>query len=312
MNGTRNLTRRPRTSIAACALLLGVLVWALPAATAATKDRVQVGRPGQNATAAYPLGLYASVTLLPKYRALGRFDGESRNWAGPAYRASSGLGSESTLDWQVAFVRAGSAAAAARGALSQAWPVAERPQVRIPHRVGARVVGSIPAAAQLTKAPGDNNAQYESVLAFPLCGGLFATASFSLLSPGADYASGPDDAFLVDGVPARQWNHGRALAALAQVALEGHLPLGRTTARAAGRAVTGTVRDCRGDAMAGIDVRLLSGRATVARTKAAADGSYRLVAPRPGTYRAEVAQTVTGKGGSGTRRDGRAASVTVR
>jgi len=312
MKGTRNLTRGPRTSTATCALLLGVLVGVLPAATAATKDRVQVGRPGQNATAAFPLGLYTSVSLLPKYRALGRFDGESRNWAGPPYRSSSGLGSASTLDWQVTFVRAGSAAAAARGALALDWPVAERPQVRVPHQVGARVVGAIPAAALLTKGPGDNNAQYESVLAFPLCGGLFVTASFSLLSPGSDYASGPDDAFLVDGVPARQWNHDRALEALAQVALEGHLPLGRLTARAAGRAVTGTVRDCRGDAMAGIDVRLLSGRAVVARTKAAANGTFRLSAPRPGSYRVEVAQTVTGKGGSGTRRDGRAAPVTVR
>jgi hypothetical protein len=64
--------------------------------------------------------------------------------------------------------------------------------------------------------------------------------------------------------------------------------------------------------MAGIDVRLLSGRAVVARTKAAANGSYRLTAPGPGAYRVEVALTVTGKGGSGTRRDSRSAAVTVR
>jgi hypothetical protein len=64
--------------------------------------------------------------------------------------------------------------------------------------------------------------------------------------------------------------------------------------------------------MAGVDVRLISGRATVARTKAAADGSFRLAVPRPGTYRVEIAQTVTGKGGSGTRRDTRSAAVTVR
>lgn len=296
------------------ALLVGLLGGAalLPAATAATKDRVQVGRPGQNATAGFPLGLYTSVTLLPRYRAVGRFDGESRNWEGPAYRSAGGLGSTSTLDWQVSFVRAGSAAAAARGALAASWPVAERPTVRIPHRVGTRVVGSIPAAAFLTKAPGENNAQFESALAFPLCRGLYATAKFALTSPTSEYASGPDDAFLVDGVPARKWNHDRALEALAQVALEGHLPAGRVTARAAGRAISGTARDCRGDAMAGIDVRLLSGRAIVARTKAAANGSYRLAAPRAGTYRVEVAQTVTGEGGSGTRRDSRPASVTVR
>lgn len=305
----KGTTRRFAATAATC-VLAGV---PLAAAVAATKDRVQVGRPGQNATAGYPLGLYTSVTVLPKYRALGRFDGESRNWAGPVYRAASGLGNRpATIDWQVTFVRAASASAAARGSLGQSWPVAERPQVRIPHRVGTRAVGSIPAAALLTKAPGDNNAQYESALAFPLCRGLFATAKFSLTSPGSEYGSDPSDTFLVDGTPAKTWNHDRALDALAQVALEGHLPLGRITARAAGRAVTGTVRDCRGDALAGIDVRLLSGRRAVARTKAAANGSFRLTAPGSGTFRVEVAQTVTGKGGSGTRRDSRTTAVTVR
>lgn len=306
MTGT---TRRLAATAAGC-LLAGLL---LATATAATKDRVQVGRPGQNATAGFPLGLYTSVMVLQKYRVLGRFDGESRNWAGPAYRAASGLGGRpSTIDWQVTFVRAGSAAAAARGSLAQPWSVAERPQVRVPHRVGTRVVGSIPTAAVLTKAPGDNNAQYEAALAFSLCRGLFATAKFSLLSPGSLYGTDPSDAFLVEGTPASTWNHDRALEALAQVALEGHLPLGRVTARAAGRAVTGTVRDCRGDALAGIDVRLLSGRTVVARTKAAANGTYRLASPRAGTYRVEIAQTVTGEGGSGTRRDARSAAVRVR
>lgn len=307
MSGTRNGGTTMRASMVG---LLAVLL--LPAATAATTDRVQVGRPGQNATAGFPLGLYTTVTVLPRYRALGRFDGESRNWEGPAYRSGSGLTGRSTLDWQVTFVRGGSAAAAARGALAQAWPVAERPSVRVPHRVGARVVGSIPVAALLTKGPGDNSAQYESVLAFPLCRGLFATAKFSLLNPGSVHTGDPSDVFTVDGTPAGAWNRARAVEALAQVGLLGHLPPGRVTARAAGRAVSGTIRDCRGDAMAGIDVRLVSGRATVARTQAAANGSYRLTAPGPGAYRVEVALTVTGKGGSATRRDSRAASVTVR
>ena len=299
----RNLTRRVLPVLLLCAVFL-------PAAMAAITDRVQVGREGQNATAGYPLGLFTSVALLPDYRALGRFDGESRNWQGPNWSDGS-LGGKSTLDWQVTFEPAGSAAAAATKALSQAWPVAERPRVRIPHRIGRRAVGSIPAAALLTKAPGDNNAQYESVVAFPLCRGLFATAKFSLLNPGSEYASDPANPFLIKGVATRKWNHDRALAALGQVALEGYLPPGRVTARAAGRTVAGTVRDCRGDAMAGIDVRLHRGSATVARAKAGADGSYRLTAPGPGTYRVAVALTVTGKGGSATRTDARAATVRV-
>ena len=312
MSSTRDLTRRPPAGTARYALLLALALFvvALPAATAATSDRVQVGREGQNATAGYPLGLFTSVTLLPDYRALGLFDGESRNWQGPNWGDGS-LGGKSTLDWQVTFAPAGSAAAAATKALSQAWPVAERPRVRIPHRVGRRAVGSIPAVGLLTKAPGDNNAQYESVVAFPLCRGLFATAKFSLLSPGAEYGGDPANPFLIKGGPTKKWNHDRALAALGQVALEGYLPPGRVTARAAARTVTGTVRDCRGDAMAGIDVRLLRGSATVARAKAAADGGYRLTAPGPGTYRVAVALTVTGKGGSATRTDTRAATVRV-
>ena len=313
MSNPTDLTRRPKVAATRSALLVALLAClvALPAATAATTDRVQVGREGQNATAGYPLGLFTSVTLLPDYRALGQFDGESRNWQGPNWGDGS-LGGKTTLDWQVSFGAAGSAAAAAAKALAQAWPVAERPRVRIPHRIGRRTVGSIPAVALLTKAPGDNNAQYESVVAFPLCRGLFVTAKFSLLNPVAEYATDPSDLFLVKGVPTRQWNHDRALAALGRVALEGYLPPGRVTGRAAGRTVTGTVRDCRGDAMAAIDVRLLRGSATVARTKASADGSYRLTAPGSGTYRVTVALTVTGKGGSATRRDVRSATVHVR
>lgn len=313
MSGTRNPTRRPWTGGTARALLLGLAACLIvPAATAAPTDRVQVGRPGQNATAGFPLGLYTSVELLPDYRAVDRFDGTSRDWVGPRYSSGS-LGGDSTIDWHVGFVRAASAVAAAEGTLGVfPWPIVERPQVRVPHRVGSRTVGSIPAAALLTKGPGDNNAQYQSALAFPLCRGLFATAKFSLLSPSSDHTGDPSKPFLVNGVPARQWNHDRAVEALAQVTLDGYLPAGRVTARAAGRAVRGTVRDCRGHAMPGIQVRLVSGRATVARTRAAANGSYRLTAPRPGRYRVQVALTVTGKGGSGTRRDARAATVRVR
>lgn len=296
------------------AFLLGLFacVVFLTPASGATADRVQVGRPGQNVTAGFPLAAFATVTLLADYRAVGRFDGESRNWQGPDYSAGS-LGGKSTLDWQMTFDAAGSAAVMARNALGgQAWPVAERPEVRIQHLVGKRSVGSIPAVALLTKAPGENNAQYVSVVAFPLCRGVFAAAAFSLLNPGSEYAADPSDQFLVKGVPARQWNHDRAIAALGQVALEGYLPLGRVTARPAGRSVRGAVRDCRGDPMAGIEVRLVRDDATVAHARAAADGSYRLVAPSSGTYRVTVSLTVTGKGGSGTRRDTRAATVRVR
>jgi hypothetical protein len=64
--------------------------------------------------------------------------------------------------------------------------------------------------------------------------------------------------------------------------------------------------------MAGIAVRLLRGKATVARGRAAADGSYRLRAPGPGTYRVAVGLTVSGNAGRPNHEDVRTATVTVR
>lgn len=296
----------------ATAFLLACLAF-VPAASAASKDRVQVGRPGQNATEAHPLALFVAVELLPEYRPSNRFDGDARSWEGPEYRAASLESRKATVDWQVTFAKGISVAAMTENALAQDWPVAERPRVQIPHLVGKRRVGSITAVALLTEGPGTNNAQFESLVVFPLCKGVLAAADFALLSPSSVYAGGPSEPFLVKGsIPAREWNHDRAIDALRHVTLEGYLPLGRLTARASGRSIRGTVRDCRRHPMAGIQVRLLRGSATIARARAAADGSYRLAAPGAGTYTVSVSQTVTGKGGSATRRESRTASVRVR
>ena len=202
-------------------VLLGLAVigaWVAGSAGHQRNTRTPRPRPGGPTRAERDRRLPArpvhGVALLPGYRTLGLFDGESRNWEGPEYRAAT-LGGTSTLDWQVTFDRPGSAAAMARKALGQqSWPVAEQPTVRIPHLVGTRNVGSIPAVALLTKAPGDNNAQYESVVAFPLCRGLFVAADFSLLTPGSEYATSPSDRFLISGTPTKQWNHDRAVEAL--------------------------------------------------------------------------------------------------
>jgi hypothetical protein len=295
----------------ATAFVLACLVF-LPAASAASKDRVQVGRPGQNATEAHPLALYVAVELLPEYQPSNRFDGDSRSWEGPEYRAAALESRKATIDWQVTFAKGISVAAMTKNALAQDWPVAERPRIQIPHLVGTRKVGTIPTTALLTEGPGDNNAQFESLAVFPLCRGVLAAAAFDLLSPSSVYAGGPSEPFLVKGsIPARQWNHDRAIDALRHVTLEGYLPLGRLTARASGRTVRGTVRDCRGHPMAGIQLRLLRGSATVARARASADGSFRLTAPGAGSYTVTVSQTVTGKGGSATRRESRSASVRI-
>jgi hypothetical protein len=286
---------------------------ALPAAAAGEVDRVQVGKPGQNATEGFPLALYTTVELLPEYQAVNAFDGHSRGWEGPAYRSAKRNGGTSKLDWKVTFDRVDSADAMAAKALGGApWPTVERPSADVPHLVGAREVGSIPAVALLTEAPGTNNAKYESVVAFPLCKGVFAAAKFSLTSPGAAYGADPNDLYMLNGIPARQWNHDHALAGLEQVALVGFLPPGRVTARAAGRTVTGVVRDCRGDAMAGIRVRLLRGARTVAQGTAAANGSFRLRAPGPGVYRVSVGVPVSGNASKPNHVVTRAVAIRVR
>ena len=183
VSSARALTRRVLPALLLCVVFV-------PAALAATTDRVQVGQRGaerDRGLPAGPLHVGDAAARLPGARPLrrrvpqlGRAELQRRQ---PRRQVDARLAGH---------VRAGgSAAAAAAKARSERWPVAERPRVRIPHRVGRRNVGSIPAVALLTKAPGDNNAQYESVLAFPLCRGLFATAKFSLLSPVAEYASRP-------------------------------------------------------------------------------------------------------------------------
>jgi hypothetical protein len=298
-----------RQTLIACVLACLALA---AAASAAERDRVQVGSPGRNATAGQPLSLFVAVELLPGYRPSNPFDGDARSWEGPEYRAPGLDSRPATVDWQVTFAT-GPVAAAVGNALAQDWPVVERPAVRVPHLVGGRRVGTIPAVAVLTEGPGTNNAQFESLVVLRLCRGVLATAAFALLSPSSVYAGGPSEPFLVaEGVPARQWNHDRALDALGRVTLEGRLPLGRLTARAAGRTVRGVARDCLGHPLAGVEARLARGGAAVARARVAADGSYRLRAPAPGSYTVSVSQLVTGKGGSGTRRETRSVSVRVR
>jgi hypothetical protein len=295
-------------------LVLGFVACAVGAqiAVAAGVDRVQVGHPGQNATPGMPTALYVAVATLPDYRPANHFDGDSRIWQGPDWQVSDRSG-KTTLDWQVTFDDdIGSAGAMAKKALVQDWRVVARPAVQVPHVVRGRKVGTVPTVALLTEGPGTNNAQYESVLAFELCRGIFVAADFALLSPTSDYAGSPSEPYLVKGTPSGDWNRARALDALGLISLDGYLPIGRITARAAGRSVTGTARDCRSHPMAGIEVRLLRGNAVVARARAAANGSFRLTAPGPDTYRVTVTLAVTGKGGSGIVQDARSASVRVR
>jgi hypothetical protein len=285
---------------------------AVPLAAAVKPDRVLVGSPGQNATPGMPTTLFVSVSMLPDYRATNHFDGDSRAWQGPDYQVSDRTG-KTTFDWQVTFDNGvGSAGAMATKALVQDWKIVARPAIQVPHVVRGRQVGTIPAIAWLTEGPGDNNAQYESVLAFELCKRIFTAAQFSLLSPSSDYAASPAEPYLVKGTPSGDWNRAHALDAFGAISLDGYLPVGRVTARTAGRSITGTVRDCRQHPMPGIQVRLMRGNAVAARARAAADGSYRLTAPGPGAYRVVVNLAVTGKGGSGVVQEGRAASVRVR
>jgi hypothetical protein len=149
-------------------------------------------------------------------------------------------------------------------------------------------------------------------VAFPLCRGVFAAAKFSLMSPIARYGTDPADTYVVKGVPAFDWSHDHALTALGQVKLEGVLPPGRVTARAAGRSASGSVRDCRGDPMPGVEVRLLRGRTAVGRARAGADGGFRLAAPGSGAYQVTAGVLVSGNASRPNHVETRTASVNVR
>ena len=212
------------------------------------------------------------------------------------FSGNASISAASTLDWGAVFTRGNpTAEAAARANLVHDWPVSATAAVTVPHVVGGRRVGTISAFELLTKEPVTNSARFEGARAIPLCRGAYAVARVSALTPSTDGDSF-GNVYTVEGRLAGDWNREQVLATLAALTLEGNLPPRRVTARASGRRVVGTARDCRGDALAGARVRLIPRGPSSTTT---ANGSFTLRARKRGVYR--VAVTVGGSTATSAR-----------
>jgi hypothetical protein len=242
------------------------------AAAGGVVNRAQIGVPGRNITEGYSPALYVVVASPAEYRRGCCTDSDSGEWKGPRYKGSDNtISGDSSIDWSVDVDNhRRTAAAVAREAFVHDWPVETTRQIRVPHLVNGRKVGTIIGTAALSKSPGTGSAQVEGALAFPLCRGMFAFARFGLLSPSS-VPTGTGGEYTVDGTPALDWNRRQLDVSLQGVSLIGPLPVGTVTARASGGGVAGRVTDCAGHPVPGARV---VARGVSAKTDL--NGSYRL------------------------------------
>ncbi len=223
--------------------------------------------------------------------------GNDAQWKGPRYQATglASLGGESALGWSAGIYRTPSNRQTIIDNLVQDWtPVAEGSEP-IERRVGGRDVGTLTGTWVLTQGSVmAGQARFELGLVFPICGRT-AHLGISALTPAADSAGGSmgfGEYRMANGSLPSAWNREQVLLTAQQVALEGSLPAGRVTARAAGRRVTGTATDCNQHPVGAVAVRLERQsrrrwvRAATGRTSAT--GTFSLPARAAGTYRAVV------------------------
>jgi len=270
---------------------------ALPAAAAAavslaaggTVDKVQVGVSGRNATEGLSPSLYVDVPVVADYQQA-KFDGEQGDWQGPDYTATKSSDTGRTdLSFRSVFDNhVGSLDGMATKALVHGtWTQSEKSSVQVARVLGGRTVGAVGGELVLYEEPISGSARWESVLALPLCHGVFGAVDLYADAPPAD-TSGTAGQYLVGTTPAKQWNHDHALAAAHGVKLDGPLPGGRVSARAAGKAVAGSVADC-GGALQGVPLVLQrkagSGWAAGGRGVSGAGGRFTLPARGAGSYR---------------------------
>ncbi len=212
-------------------------------------------------------------------------------WRGPLYWAPLDLSQNgaTTLEW-TADVSGGAETAAAVG-LTHRWPVVAQGTEPIERTLSGRIVGTVPATWVLSQASvAEGEARYEAALALPLCGRT-AVLSIAALQPASDSAGNPaaGDVLVRGLVKPTVWNREKVLETITGVSLEGTLPSSRVSADRRGRALTGRVSDCNGQAVPAAAVRLQrrSGsrwlRVGVGRADGA--GKYSLHVPGPGMYR---------------------------
>jgi hypothetical protein len=264
----------------------GVLL-AAQIAGAQVVERVRIADPAR-AAHGLPPGLVVELTSPTDYNrgAAAATDGR---WVGPPYiardRSTSGT---SAIDWTVTFdERQGDADAVARANVQRPWGRDQHGGLSVPHVVGNRLLGTIPGYFYLM-TPGEPDAKFEGVLAFPLDANLHAVVRIQLLDP-------PSDAFVVkEVITGSTWNRGQALLALSGVRLQGTLPPKIVSAKAAdrGRKVRGKVVDRFLDPVVGAPVALErstgGGWTRVARGRTSQTGFYTLRPGRRGTYRVTV------------------------
>ena len=279
-------------AVAAALLAVGI-------ATAGVQDRIVLKATGGNALAHYSPTLAAVVLSPPEYTRGCCYDHNGGEWTGPRYQATgrADLGGDSKYDWTVGVaVRAGDTRAALIANLTHDWPVATEGEQQVEHRVGGRAVGSVRGHWILTRAPGgQDNAQMEAAVGFPLCDGNTGYAKFSLLLPSGNSAGGSIGfgEFRINGMLPTDWNAAKAMESIQGVSLEGNRPARRVTAAARGHRVSGRVTDCDAHPLAGLVVELQRrvGRAwrKVSSTRTTAAGTYAFGGRSSGTYRVRAA-----------------------
>ena len=262
------------------------------AVAAGPVDKVQVGVSGRNATRGLSRALFVDVPVVADYTQL-KFDGEQGDWRGPDYTATKKPGTGATdLSFRSEFENdAGSVDGMVHKALVQkTWTESPPTQVRVPRILAGRNVGSIGGEAALFEEPITGAARYESLLALPLCRGVFGAIDFYADAPPQD-TSGSAGQYLVGTTPAKQWNHDHALAATQGVALDGPLPGGHVSAHRTGKGVAGAVGDC-GGGLSGIPLTLQrrsGGWKIAAHGTSGAGGAFTLAAHGRGSYRVVAA-----------------------
>jgi hypothetical protein len=270
-------------------LLAGLVTVLLAAQLAGAQvvERVRITDPAR-AAHGLPPGLVVELTSPTDYNRGTAAPSDGR-WVGPQYVARDhSTSGTSAIDWTVSFdERQGDADAVASANVRRGWGRDQRGGLSVPHVVGNRLLGTIPGYYYLM-TPGEPDARFEGVLAFPLDTNLHAVVHIQMLEP-------PSDSFVVrDIVVASTWNRGQALLALSGVRLQGNLPPKIVSARPTerGRKVRGKVVDRFLDPVIGAPVALersAGGRWTrVARGRTGPTGLYTLLPGRPGTYRVTV------------------------
>lgn len=244
----------------------------VPAAVAADTDRVLLGP-----------GLHATITTPPFYARTG-FDGDSGSWRGPSCipRGRLDLAAPLSLTWGIGIYRATSAADASKQARTFDWKVISTSTAPLPHVVGGRTVGTIPATVVLTDSESPTG-YHEAGLGFAIAPGRFVGA-------GA-WSRGNASGCIVDGAgtPVEQWHRRIARESLAGIQVVGNLPPARVSARRSGRLVRGSALDIHRHPLAAAAVALQRGSGSrwrvVSRARTSATGAYVLRLRGSGTFR---------------------------